>query len=94
MPRRAQPPARWVARRTSEFWYEEEDEYDAVTDAVQPKVLVLVTPPHPEQLLALREWLEAVPFVGGFTGEAESGFAQLLWAGRDKAPLFLKMRNR
>ena len=46
-PRRV--PERWAStrRRTSEHWWEDEEEFDAVTDASTPKMLVLVTPPSP-----------------------------------------------
>jgi hypothetical protein len=99
-------PERWVSirRRTSEHWWEDEEEFDAVTDASTPKTLVLVTPPPPPpspgattedtQLPAVRRFLEAVTFQAGFSGNQEHTYAQQLWAGRDKAPLFRKIRKR
>jgi len=87
---------------TSEHWWEEEEEFDSLTDALARKKIVILIPPVNEEptdqgqaaLAILRGYLHSVNFICGFCGTAEAEFAQALWQGRDKPPLFLKMRTR
>ncbi len=81
---------------TSEHWWEDEEEFDAVTDALRSKTLVVVAA-HPAVqagVPGLREYLEDYAFTCGFCGSGEVDFAGAVWAGRDAPPLFRRMRRR
>jgi hypothetical protein len=78
---------------TSEFWYEEEDEFDSIKDELTPKHLILVTAPL-DDVPALRTALQPVPLTACFSGEHHKQTATELWAGRDGAPYFLKVKRR
>jgi hypothetical protein len=99
--RRRRRPPRDTRRGTSEFWYEEEPEYDAVTDALLPKLVAVVAAPAAdaggggaEALAALRACLAPAPLAAAFAGAGEAEFARALWAGRDGPPYFLKVKAR
>jgi hypothetical protein len=99
--RRRRPPPRDTGRRTSEFWYEEDSEYDAVTDAMLPKMVAVVAAPAAgaggdgaEALAALRACLAPAPLAAAFAGAGEAAFARALWAGRGGPPYFLKVKAR
>ncbi|KAL4458303.1 hypothetical protein ABPG75_013168 [Micractinium tetrahymenae] len=89
---------------TSEHWYEDEEEFDALTDAMKRKLVVLVASPAaegfsssdgmPATVDALRAFLQPLKFDQAFTSQQALPFAQQVWAGRDKAPYFLKVRQR
>jgi hypothetical protein len=95
-PRRP-PPA-----RTSEFWYEEEDEFDAVADALRAKTVWLATVEDGDDggdgdggVAAAATSLASVDFDAAFRAPAVADAAVArLWAGRGGAPLFIKPRAR
>jgi hypothetical protein len=80
---------------TSEHWWEEEDEFDSLTDALRRKLIYVITPGGSEnEIDMLRSSLANVAFNAGFCSSEEIEYATKLWAGRDKPPMFLKMRRR
>jgi hypothetical protein len=90
---------------TSEHWYEEEDEFDAVREGLRPKLLFIVSAPASSSPSAsveedeslqpvLRSYLEPQKFTSAFSSEAQAGFASAIWRGRDGPPFFLKVRTR
>ncbi|KAL4423115.1 hypothetical protein ABPG77_004798 [Micractinium sp. CCAP 211/92] len=88
---------------TSEHWYEDEEEFDALTDAMKSKLVVLVAAPTAGEagaattdaaVDALRAFLQPLKFVQAFSSQQALQFAQRVWAGRDKAPYFLRVRQR
>jgi hypothetical protein len=83
---------------TSEHWWEDEEEFDALTDALRRKVIVIITPPstsgNTTEIDALRSSLASLEFNAGFCSSEDIEYATNLWAGRDKPPMFLKMRRR
>jgi hypothetical protein len=88
---------------TSEHWWEDEEEFDALTDALRKKVIVLITPgtggnasttQKTTEIDSLRSSLASLDFNAGFCSSEEIDYATKIWAGRDKPPLFLKMRRR
>jgi len=87
---------------TSEHWWEDEEEFDSLTDALRQKVMIVVTPssnPDTAQHTAqeidnLRNSLASLEFSAGFCSSEEIDYATKIWAGRDKPPLFLKLRRR
>lgn len=82
---------------TSEHWWEDEEEFDALTDAMHPKRVVLVAASASVDdgaVQQLRAALQPLEFAQGFSGEETMEFARQLWAGRDEAPYFLKVRSR
>ncbi|KAG7670017.1 hypothetical protein Ndes2526B_g06392 [Nannochloris sp. 'desiccata'] len=87
---------------TSEHWWEDEEEFDALTDALRKKVIVLITPSDgwntaqhtTKEIDNLRNSLASLEFNAGFCSSELIDYATKIWAGRDKPPLFLKMRRR
>jgi hypothetical protein len=90
---------------TSEHWWEDEEEFDALTDALRKKVLVIITPSDgcnstdtaqhaTQEIDNLRNSLASLEFNAGFCSSEQIEYATKIWAGRDKPPLFLKMRRR
>jgi len=82
---------------TSEFWWEEEEEFDAVTDRVLPKYFYILTPPTSEndaKFEAAALLIEGIKFTAGFCGPDVEDFATAVWKGNAGPPLFLKMRPR
>lgn len=56
---------------TSEHWWEDEEEFDALTDALRKKVIVMITPSgdaalHTEEIETLRNSLASLEFNAGF----------------------------
>ncbi|KAI8466647.1 MAG: hypothetical protein J3K34DRAFT_55283 [Monoraphidium minutum] len=96
----AQRRRRTVVARTSEFWYEEEDEFDAVTEILEPKRVCLL----PLQRCggaagggaAALGAAAGAPFLTAFASPASLAAAERLWEelGRAGPPLFLKVRPR
>lgn len=84
--------------KTSEFWWEEEEEFDAVTDRVLPKYFYILTPPTSEYEAANSEAaalsIKGIKFTAGFCGPDVEDFATAVWNGNAGPPLFLKMRPR
>ena len=59
--------------RTSEYWYEEEDEFDSLTDALRSKNLILMVPGpddalHDDEIASLRQYLQPMEMTAGFCG--------------------------
>lgn len=85
--------------KTSEFWWEEEEEFDAVTDRVRPKHLYVLIPSsckHPDSAdcESAKLVIDRIQFVAGFCGEDVADFATAVWSAKAGPPLFLKMRQR
>lgn len=78
---------------TSEFWWEDEQEFDALTEVLLPKQVVLCTPPACQSHL---QQLHPIKFVAAFCSPADKQEAEQLWEGLGRAgpPLFLKVRTR
>ncbi|EFN54420.1 hypothetical protein CHLNCDRAFT_135784 [Chlorella variabilis] len=81
--------------------YEDEEEFDAMTDAMREKCVLLVAAPHAAaagggggQVDALRACLQPLAINHAFSSQQALPFAQQLWSGRDRAPYFLKVRTR
>ena len=56
---------------TSEHWWEEEEEFDSLTDALKPKQLVLIVPSansgaHETEINKLKDYLQPAHFTVGF----------------------------
>lgn len=82
---------------TSEFWYEEEEEFDSLTDAVKPKNVVLLTAPRaniPEFQERSRKAFRGLVFHAALSSQIEIDLAKTVWAGRDGPPYFHKVRVR
>lgn len=88
---------RYTHRRLSGPRYEEEAEFDAITETLKPKRLYLVpseaAAPAPLTTLSV---LSSVPWVCGFCAPAAKDAAESLWAalGQGGTPYFLKIRSR
>ncbi|KAG2439710.1 hypothetical protein HYH02_010589 [Chlamydomonas schloesseri] len=104
-----QPRARRVVVRTSEHWWEDEEEFDAITEIVIPKKLHLAVVSADTGAASQADWAvlatakEAVvkanaggKFASGFTGQPSKALADALWSrlGQDGAPFFKKCRVR
>lgn len=95
------PPA-----RTSEFWYDDEDEFDGVAADVRAKTVVLVpvpasadtknSPVDDAWVAHTRSRLQDVRFDACFCSAHAETAAAHVWEGRSEAgpPLFLKPRVR
>lgn len=69
---------------TSEHWYEEEEEFDSLTDALKPKTLLLVVPSsdaaaHENEIRSLRESLQTTEFAVGFCSSAVGENLKILY---------------
>ncbi|KAG2437251.1 hypothetical protein HXX76_005914 [Chlamydomonas incerta] len=107
-PARLHERARRVVVRTSEHWWEDEEEFDAITEIVIPKklhVAVVATGAGTAQAdwAVVAEAAEAAvmsnaggKFASGFTGQPSKALADALWSrlGQDGAPFFKKCRVR
>ena len=104
-PRRRHGRAAGCARRlsapvcTSEHWWEDEEEFDSLTDSIKPKNLLLVVPPAEPAAQAaavesLRAALGRVVFHTAVSSAEALDFGRRLWAGRDGPPYFHKVRSR
>ncbi|GBF91916.1 hypothetical protein Rsub_04640 [Raphidocelis subcapitata] len=89
-PQQLQHARRSVVAHTSEFWYEEEDEFDGLRELLDPKRVVLATP------AARADALRGRPFVTAFASGGAAAAAEALWRdlGLAGPPLFLKIRTR
>ena len=74
--------------------YDDEEEFDSLTDALKPKHVLLVASAGAEQLQSLRAFLAPVHLNSAFSGRASQAWAAQLWAGRDAAPFFVRVRAR
>lgn len=83
---------------TSEHWWEDEEEFDGLTDSIKPKNLLLVAAPaaggEDAAITSLRAAVDGVPFNLAVSGAETLSFAQQLWQGRDGPPYFYKVRSR
>ncbi len=61
---------------TSEFWYDDEEEFDAITETLEAKRVVLATP---EQAAAPPAALKSLPFVTAFASPDAAPAAERLW---------------
>eukprot|EP00879_Flechtneria_rotunda_P005184 GHRR01005466.1.p1 GENE.GHRR01005466.1~~GHRR01005466.1.p1 ORF type:complete len:268 (+),score=79.40 GHRR01005466.1:76-879(+) len=79
---------------TSEFWWEDELEYDALTEVLLPKRVYLATPSSCEQ--HLQQLKDSTEFAAAFTAPDLQESVEQLWQqlGRAGPPLFLKVRTR
>jgi hypothetical protein len=81
--------------RTSADWWEDELEYDAITEVLLPKVLHLVAADQADEPSTQRQ-LAPLALAGAFAAPSSQAAAEQLWAAIGKAgpPLFLKIRTR
>ncbi|KAF8056344.1 DAB1 [Scenedesmus sp. PABB004] len=81
---------------TSEFWYEEEEEFDALTEVLPPKRVHVATPAAARAAAA--ELRAGAQLVAAFASPAlvDAGDAARVWEelGRAGPPLFIKVRAR
>jgi hypothetical protein len=92
LPRR--PRGSLLPRRTSEHWYDDELEYDAVREILDPKRVVIASVDNDGATAAS---LPKLRYAVGFCSEQASEAASEVWSeelGRAGPPLFLKVRKR
>ncbi|KAF6262207.1 hypothetical protein COO60DRAFT_1496878 [Scenedesmus sp. NREL 46B-D3] len=79
---------------TSKFWWEDEQEFDALTEVLPPKLVYITTPSACQQ--QLQQLKDGTRFVAAFTAPALQQQVEGLWQqlGRAGPPLFLKVRAR
>lgn len=80
---------------TSQFWWEEEQEYDGITEVLHPKNAYLVAA-DVENTGDLRRRLAPTKFSAAFGSKKRIDTATRLWEelGQAGPPLFLKVRSR
>jgi len=92
-----------VLRRTSEFWYEEEEEFDGVAgELLLPKAFLVVGLPEASTTadaaaaLAPATGIRGDRLAAGFSSTQLQGAGAALWGalGANRAPYFKKMRTR
>ncbi|GAB4822179.1 hypothetical protein N2152v2_009225 [Parachlorella kessleri] len=89
-----------LQQRDGTFRYEEEEEFDSLTDNIKPKTVVLIANPTNQTsgrgaaADRLRAALQGVVFNTAVCSTSAAPFAQQLWAGRDGPPFFSKIRTR
>lgn len=81
---------------TSEFWYEEEEEFDSLTDNLNAKRLFLLcaSSDDPCEVEWARSLLNPVVMHSGFFAPSRAAVADYMWHERGGPPLFRKMRER
>lgn len=98
LPTPARRPSRGalLPRRTSEHWYEDELEYDAVREILDPKRVVITAAAAPSSAAALAAALPRLRYAVAFCSSEASEAAAEVWdaLGRAGPPLFLKTRKR
>lgn len=79
---------------TSEYWWEDEQEFDALTEVLAPKLVYIATPAACQQ--QLQQLKASTSCVAAFTAPDLQQQVQELWQqlGRAGPPLFLKVRSR
>lgn len=91
-PRSLRPPS--TLCRTSADWWEDEQEFDAITEVLLPKRIHLVTPEHAPKCASM---LASARLAGAFAAPSAAAPAEQLWhleLGMGGPPLFLKVRQR
>eukprot|EP00878_Enallax_costatus_P009775 GHUV01010208.1.p1 GENE.GHUV01010208.1~~GHUV01010208.1.p1 ORF type:complete len:237 (+),score=85.24 GHUV01010208.1:146-856(+) len=88
------PNHRLLVVATSEFWWEDEQEFDALTEVLQPKQVYVTTPAAAAK--HLQQLKSSTKFVAAFAAPDLKAAAEELWQqlGRAGPPLFLKVRTR
>lgn len=87
-----------VRRRTSEYWYEEEEEFDAAKDILVPKLIIVVAMSDTSMDSGIiLNFLSSITTIASlFSTELVAKTAEDVWKGRreSKAPYFKKVRVR
>jgi len=98
------PPRRLPPSRSSEFWYEDEEEFDAISDdGIQAKVTFLLASSSSSDdgcsraAEAVRVSLANIELHGAFAPADDPDVfaeAEMAWEGRGGPPYFLRVRDR
>ena len=84
---------------TSEHWWEDEEEFDALTDALRKKVIVLITPSlntalHTKEIETLRSSLASLEINAGFCSSEVRANSERRIQRQTKKPLFVPTHHR
>eukprot|EP01024_Parvocaulis_polyphysoides_P014711 TRINITY_DN16154_c0_g1_i2.p2 TRINITY_DN16154_c0_g1~~TRINITY_DN16154_c0_g1_i2.p2 ORF type:complete len:212 (-),score=28.49 TRINITY_DN16154_c0_g1_i2:265-858(-) len=79
---------------TSEYWWEDEEEFDAVKDILLPKNIILVSQQKISKPQKLKTNLKNFSFDVGFCSKQARQLADIIWEDRGGPPYFLKMRQK